>query len=90
MVCKGWSDTLSWLEISDSAARNDQLRQVLMSAHGRLEGINTPFVQVKSAGQAQMGGNDRQRGWAKLWHMSSLEYRCRASVDVVAWPPRHL
>lgn len=47
VVCKGWSDSLSWLEVSDgAAASSDELRQVLMSVHSRLEGINAPFIQV--------------------------------------------
>lgn len=47
MVCKGWADRLAWMEAGDSKADDDEaLRHVLMSAHGRLEGINAPFIQV--------------------------------------------
>jgi hypothetical protein len=48
VVCKGWSDRLSWLEASNSSADDEALRHVLMSVHGRLEGINHPFIQVCS------------------------------------------
>jgi hypothetical protein len=46
VVCKGWSDRLSWLEASDGSADDETLRHTLMSVHGRLEGINAPFIQV--------------------------------------------
>jgi hypothetical protein len=49
VVCKGWADRLAWMEAGDSKADDDEtMRHVLMSAHGRLEGINAPFIQVCS------------------------------------------
>lgn len=66
VICKGWSDRLSWLEVGgDTAAIADtaagaafadtQLRQVLLSVHARLEGTNAPFIQVSDKGIPQTG-----------------------------------
>ena len=50
VVCKGWSERLAWIEAGDGLMTDEDgaLRHVLVSAHGRLEGINAPFIQVPS------------------------------------------
>ena len=50
VVCKGWSERLAWIEAGDGLMTDEDgaLRHVLMSAHGRLEGISAPFIQVPS------------------------------------------
>ena len=46
VVCKGWSDRLAWMGAGGGIPDDEALRHVLMSAHGRLEGIKAPLIQV--------------------------------------------